>query len=156
MSGPIKHNTTGLWVKKKHPAQRAEKKSELIMNIHAAGGLNDCCFTGLWAVAKQFVRKEMAEKVSLLSTFSHPPPEISKHRSQINNGQGSVCPQVTRKIPTSTLFFPLLFIFFPLSANLRRKVFFFCVKWCSAEWQTNRAIAAPAKAHFSILGVSFS
>lgn len=54
MSGPIKHNTTGLWVeegkgnKKKNPpanpAQRAEKKSELIMNIHVAAGLNDCCF----------------------------------------------------------------------------------------------------------------
>lgn len=61
MSGPIKHNTTGLWVEEgreekknqQHPAQRAEKKSELIMNIHVAGGLNDCCFTSGWQNSPQ-------------------------------------------------------------------------------------------------------
>lgn len=83
MSGPIKHNTTGLWVeegrekrkkgekktkqkKQRHPAQRAEKKSELVMNIHVAGGLNDCCFTGLQSGGK-IVRKKRkaAEKGKL-------------------------------------------------------------------------------------------
>lgn len=78
MSGPIKHNTTGLWVeegrkekkrKKKtqqHPAQRAEKKSELIMNIHVAGGLNDCCLAGLRSGGKTVHKKrEAAEKGEL-------------------------------------------------------------------------------------------
>lgn len=46
MSGPIKHNTTGLWVGgggEKKTAQRAEKKSGLIMHIHVVGRFNDCC-----------------------------------------------------------------------------------------------------------------
>jgi len=43
MSGPIKHNKTGLLVEKRNTAQRAEKKNRLIMHIHVAGRFNDCC-----------------------------------------------------------------------------------------------------------------
>lgn len=158
MSGPIKHNTTGLWVKKKpHPAQRAEKKSELIMNIHAAGGLNDCCFTGLWAVAKQFVRKEMAEKVSFLSTTPRPPPKFPNINVTDQQWTGLCVHKWIAKSQLQLFFFTPVY-FFSLCQQIcaEKLVFFFCVKWCSAEWQTNRAIAASAKAHFSILGVSFS
>lgn len=48
----------------------------------------------------------------------------------------------------------LFFLFFSSSANSGRK--FFSVKWCSAEWQTNRAISPLARAHFSILDIAFS
>lgn len=79
-----------------------------------------------------------------------PPHHFKMSMSQTHNGQSSVCPQVTPKIPTPTLFSPLSLP----SADLDRKVF--SAKCCSAEWQTNRAISPLARAHFSILDISFS
>lgn len=109
MSGPIKHNTTGLWVKKKkNTAQRAEEKSGL-MNIHVAIGLGVRCLRELWAVAKWFVWQETAKKKKKSKqSFSFLPLQFPKCQCHRLKGYGSVCPQVTPKIPTSTPF-PLLF-----------------------------------------------
>lgn len=123
MSGPIKHNTTGLWVEKNNTAQRAEQRSGLVLNIHVVGGLNDCCLRELWAMAKQFVWQETAEKVRVFFIFLNSFLSLTISKCQCHRptmGRGSVCPQVTLKIPTSTLFYPPLF---PCQQILAKKKF---------------------------------
>ena len=127
MSGPIKHNTTGLWVEKKNTAQRAEQRSGLVLNIHVVGGLNDCCLRELWAMAKQFVWQETAEKVRgfffhLIFLNSFLSLTISKCQCHgPTMGRGSVCPQVTLKKPNFNSFF--IPSFFPVSKFWQKKKF---------------------------------
>lgn len=140
--------------KKKHPAQRAEKKSELIMNIHAAGGLNDCCFTGLWAVAKQFVRKEMAEKVSFLSTFSHPPLKFPNINVTDQQWTGLCVPTSDSQNPNSNSFFFTPVYFFPSVSEFVQKSFFFlCEVMLSrmANKQSHRCTGQSTLQHFRSL-----
>lgn len=108
---------------KRNTAQRAEKKSGLIMNIHVVGGLSDCCLKELWAVANSLSGKRQIKKVSFF--FPH---NFQMSMSENHNSQGSVCPQVTPKIPTSTLFFRFFFV-----SKFGQESF--STKWCSAEWQ---------------------
>lgn len=144
MSGPIKHSTTGLWVKKRNTAQRAEKKSGLIMNIHVVGGLNDCCLKELWAVANSLSGKRQMKKKSTLFFFSQL-PNVNVREPQ----HARLC------VPTSDSQNPNIDSFFPV---------FFCQQiWAGkflyevvlSRMATNRVIAALARAHFSILGFSF-
>lgn len=134
MSGPIKHSTTGLWVGGKKKTTRGQRRG--VMNIHVVGGLNGCCLKELWPLANSLDIKRQLLFVS--------PHHFQMSMSEPHNGQGPVCPQVTPKIPTSTLF-----SFYSVS---RFGLESLPAKWCSAEWQINRATAALAGARFSILG----
>lgn len=114
MSGPIKHSTTGLWVKKRNTAQRAEKKSGLIMNIHVVGGLNDCCLKELWAVANSLSGKRQMKKKSKLFFFL----TTSKCQCQRTTTRKALCAHKWLPKSQHRLFFSCFF----LSANLGRKV----------------------------------
>lgn len=133
MSGPIKHNTTGLWVKKKTSSSEGRKEEWTYHEYSCGWRAQWLLFHRTVSSGKTFCKKRDGWKGKLFKHFFHPPPwNFQTLMSQINNGQGSVCPQVTRKNPNFNSFFSLLFIFFPLSANLCRKVFFFSV-WSDAQ-----------------------
>lgn len=94
MSGPIKHSTTGLGVGNKIQL-RGQRRG--VMNIHVVGGLNGCCLKELWPAENSLDIKRQL--------FLSPPHPFQMSMSKQHNGQGLVCPRVTPKIPTSTLFF---------------------------------------------------
>lgn len=144
MSGPIKHNTTGLWVGKKTAQGREEKRT-----YHAYS----CGWKVQWLLSLRIVSsgktvcvvRDSWKKKSFNSFLSL---TMSKRQCRRSTMAKALCAHKWLPKPQLQLFFLL----FSSSANSGRKVF--SVKWCSAEWQTNRAISPLARAHFSILDIA--
>lgn len=155
MSGPIKHNATGLWVDEKKKQLRGQRRradlscifmwlegSMTAVSENCGQRQNSLC-------SKRQLKKSKPLFFFFLFNyfFSLTISKCQCHRPTMDK---AVCARKWLPKPQLQLFFSP----FTPSANLDRKVF--SVKWCSAEWQTNRAMSPLARAHFSILDISFS
>lgn len=111
---------------KKNPSSSEGRKEEWTYHEYSCGWRAQwLLFHRTVSSGKTVCKKRDGWKGKLFKHFFPVPPwNFQTLMSQINNGQGSVCPQVTRKIPTPTLFFTPVYFFPPVSKFVQKSIFF--------------------------------